>query len=80
MCIPWHSVQAILAAQALSKAESPAEAVAPLEKLVGEAYKEIDTAVSKGIFHKNTAARKKARVAAYKRKALIAAGLYTPAK
>jgi hypothetical protein len=32
----------------------------------------------KGTFHANTAARRKARVAAYKRKAVIAAGLYVP--
>lgn len=57
---------------------SSSEDVAPLEALVSAAYKEIDTAVSKGIFHANTASRKKARVAKYKRQALIAAGLYTP--
>jgi hypothetical protein len=36
-------------------------------------------AAIKGTFHANTAARRKARVAAYKRKAVIAAGLYVPA-
>lgn len=32
------------------------------EKLVGEAIKKIDKAASKGIMHKNTAARKKSRL------------------
>jgi hypothetical protein len=49
-----------------------------LEQLVSEAYKQIDMAAIKGTFHANTAARRKARVASYKRKAAIAAGLYVP--
>lgn len=53
--------------------------VAALDKLVAEAYSEIDAAVSKGTLHSNTADRRKARVARFKRTALIAAGLYTPA-
>jgi len=36
-------------------------------------------AAVKGAMHSNTAARRKARVASYKRKAAIAAGLYAPA-
>ena len=41
--------------------------VPALEALVSEAYKSIDTAVSKGVIHANTAARRKARVAHWKR-------------
>lgn len=53
--------------------------IAPLEALVRAAYKSIDMAVTKGIFHANNGDRKKARCAKYKRELLIAAGLYTPA-
>lgn len=35
--------------------------VKPLEKLISEAFTEIDKAVGKGIIHKNNAARKKSR-------------------
>lgn len=49
-----------------------------LEQLVSEAFSEIDKAVTKGSLHINTADRRKARVAKYKRQALIAAGLYAP--
>ncbi|KIZ06524.1 30S ribosomal protein S20 [Monoraphidium neglectum] len=59
--------------------EGAAEQVPALEKLVAEAYKEIDTAAVKGVIHANTAARRKARVARYKQQVLISAGLYTPA-
>ena len=52
--------------------------VAALEKLVAEAYKEIDMAVQKGIFHANNGARKKARCAKHKREAVIATGGYKP--
>ncbi|GBG00479.1 30S ribosomal protein chloroplastic [Raphidocelis subcapitata] len=55
-----------------------AEQVPALEGLVAEAYKAIDTAVLKGVIHANTAARRKARVAKWKRQVLISAGLYTP--
>ena len=40
----------------------------------------IDKAVSKGVLHQNTAARRKARMAAARRNVLVAAGLYTPAQ
>lgn len=53
--------------------------VTQLEQWVSEAYSEIDRAVSKGTLHINTAHRRKARVARFKRQALIAAGLYAPA-
>jgi hypothetical protein len=56
------------------------EDIKPLEKLISEAYQEIDKAVVKGILHKNNAARKKARVARYKRMVLISAGLFKPSQ
>ena len=40
----------------------------------------IDKAVSKGVLHINTAARRKARLARARQNVLIAAGLYTPAQ
>ncbi len=49
-----------------------------LEKLISEAFKEIDKAHQKGILHKNNAARKKARCSRYKKKVLLQAGLWTP--
>jgi small subunit ribosomal protein S20 len=55
------------------------EAVAPVEKLIAEAYQEIDKAVNKGVLHQNTGARRKARLARAKKSLLIKAGLYTPA-
>lgn len=54
-------------------------ALQPVERLISEAYKDIDKAVSKGIIHKNTAARRKSRLAAAKRNTLVQAGLYAPA-
>ena len=38
----------------------------------------IDKAVGKGVLHQNTAARRKARLAAARRNVLVSAGLYTP--
>ncbi len=49
----------------------------PVEKMMSEAYQEIDKAVVKGIIKQNTAARRKSRLAVAKQKLLIAAGLYT---
>ena len=57
---------------------SSEDAVKPVEKLISEAYQEIDKAVGKGIMPLNTGARRKAKVAAAKQKLLITAGLYTP--
>lgn len=54
------------------------EELAPVDALIALAYKEIDRAVSKGVFHKKTAARKKAKVASVRRELAISAGLYTP--
>lgn len=55
------------------------EEVAPLNALISSAYKAIDMAVQKGVFHQNNGARKKARCAKFKREMLISAGLYKPA-
>lgn len=60
------------------KVESEDE-LQPVEKMMSEAYQEIDKAVSKGILKMNTAARRKSRLALAKQKLLITAGLYTPA-
>eukprot|EP00200_Dunaliella_tertiolecta_P004631 CAMPEP_0202350964 /NCGR_PEP_ID=MMETSP1126-20121109/7815_1 /ASSEMBLY_ACC=CAM_ASM_000457 /TAXON_ID=3047 /ORGANISM="Dunaliella tertiolecta, Strain CCMP1320" /LENGTH=196 /DNA_ID=CAMNT_0048943019 /DNA_START=23 /DNA_END=613 /DNA_ORIENTATION=+ len=59
-------------------ADATADDMAAVEKLVNEAYTEIDKAVTRGILHKNTAARKKSRVAKYKRMVAMATGLFTP--
>jgi small subunit ribosomal protein S20 len=58
-----------------SKAEGE---IKNLEKVISEAFCEIDKAVVKGILHKNNGARKKARCSRHKRKVLLAAGLWTP--
>jgi hypothetical protein len=67
--------------EAMNKAMPSSEAdVKPLETLIAQASSEIDTAVTKGIMHKNTAARRKARLSKTKRRLLISAGLYAPAQ
>lgn len=54
--------------EALIKAPEGAGAQVPaLEAAVAEAFKSIDTAVSKGVIHANTGDRRKARVAKWKR-------------
>ena len=53
--------------------------IKPIEVLIGEAYKEIDHAVAKGVLHLNNGARRKAKLAAAKQHLLITAGLYSPA-
>jgi len=55
------------------------DALKPVEKLISEAYQEIDKAIVKGVIHANTGARRKSRIAVAKRKLLVDAGLYTPA-
>lgn len=50
----------------------------PVQKLINEAYKEIDMAVVKGVLHQNTAARRKSKLAVARQRLLIANGLYTP--
>lgn len=57
---------------------SSEEAVKPVEKLISEAFQQIDKAVSKGVIHINTGARRKSRIAVAKRKLLVDAGLYSP--
>jgi len=52
--------------------------VKPLESLINEAFQEIDKAKVKGIMHKNTAARRKARCTRWKKQVLMAAGLFVP--
>ena len=59
----------------LPKAESDLK---PVDELIALAYKELDRAVAKGVMHKNTAARRKARVARARRDLAVTAGLYTP--
>lgn len=57
---------------------SAAEDLKPVDALIALAYKEIDRAVSKGVLHKKTAARRKAKVAKARKDLAIEAGLYTP--
>ncbi|KAL4444306.1 hypothetical protein ABPG75_012043 [Micractinium tetrahymenae] len=54
--------------------------LAPVQVLINQAYQVIDKAVSKGVLHKSTAARRKARLAVARQNVLISAGLYTPAQ
>ncbi|CAL6294779.1 unnamed protein product [Bathycoccus prasinos] len=51
--------------------------VAELEKLISEATKSVDKAVSKGVLHKNTGARRKSRMARCKQAVLKANNLMT---
>jgi len=53
--------------------------LAPVSSLMSEAYQVLDKAVVKGILHRNTAARRKARLARARKFVLVQAGLYTPA-
>ncbi|MEW5298672.1 MAG: hypothetical protein WDW36_001764 [Sanguina aurantia] len=64
----------------MAKPPSSEEEIKPLDTLISEAYSEIDKARVKGILHRNTASRKKARLARARRKVLINAGLFTPAE
>lgn len=41
-----------------------------VEEMLRQAYKEIDKAVSKGVFHKNEAARKKSRITQFYNKTI----------
>ena len=45
------------------RVEAAAEAGEPTEELLKDAIKRIDQAAAKGVLHKNTAARRKARLA-----------------
>jgi small subunit ribosomal protein S20 len=76
-----NQIKVVKLSETLLKAPADAQAQVPdLEAAVAEAYKAIDTAVTKGVLHANTAARRKARVAKWKRQVLIGAGLYKPAQ
>jgi small subunit ribosomal protein S20 len=48
------------------------------DKLMFKAYSNIDKAVTKGVLHKNTGARRKSKIARARQRLLIAASLYTP--
>ncbi|CAD7703499.1 unnamed protein product [Ostreobium quekettii] len=52
----------------------------PVESLISEAFKEIDKAWSKGVLHKNTAARRKSRLSRAKNRLLADAGLIAAPK
>jgi small subunit ribosomal protein S20 len=51
--------------------------ISGLESLISEATKAVDKAVARGVLHKNTGARRKARMAAYKKDLRVSKGLYT---
>ncbi len=71
--------QVFKALEALPGSVESEEVFKPIEKLISEAYQEVDKAVSKGVLHDNTGARRKQRLAVAKQAALIRLGLYTPA-
>lgn len=60
------------------KAEAQSEEVLPIETLIAEAYSVIDKAVRAGTLHRNTAARRKSRLARRKKAVEIHHGWYTP--
>jgi small subunit ribosomal protein S20 len=73
--------KALRSIEAATKSGISAEAdLADSDKLMSEAYKQIDKAVSKGIMKQNTGARQKSRIATWRKKLLISSGLYTPAE
>ncbi|WIA28893.1 hypothetical protein OEZ86_011417 [Tetradesmus obliquus] len=77
--IATYMKKVVKMAESVTKSQALDEQqVSQLESYVSDAYGAIDKAVSKGTLHANTADRRKARVAKYKRQALIAAGLYAP--
>lgn len=58
--------------KAIKKAKLAATQKDPKTKeMVAQAHKVINTSVSKGVFHKNNAARKSSRLDAFVKKALI---------
>lgn len=73
-------MQVLVAIQTMRTTALPSseDAVKPVEKLISEAFQQIDKAVSKGVIHINTGARRKSRIAVAKRKLLVDAGLYQP--
>ena len=62
------------------KASPPASEadLAPVQVLINEAFQVIDKAVVKGILHRNTADRRKARLSKARQIVLVESGLYKP--
>lgn len=52
--------------------------LASADQLLHKAFSNIDKAVTKGIMHKNTGARRKSRLSRARQSVLIRSGLYTP--
>ena len=50
----------------------------PVDDKLSVAFSSIDKAVSKGILHKKTAARRKMKLTNARKQVLVGAGLYTP--
>ena len=67
-----------MALQAFGGKVESEEVLKPVEKLINEAYSEIDKAVVKGVLHKNTGANRKSRIATAKTKLMVSSGLFTP--
>ena len=76
---PALSAQVLKALDAYGGKLESEDELKPVEKMMSEAYQEIDKAVCKGIIKMNTASRRKSRLAVAKQKLLIEAGIYTPA-
>ena len=67
-----------LKASALGEQEACSEEeIGDLEKLISEATKAVDKAISKGVLHKNTGARRKSRMSKYKQELRRSKGLLT---
>lgn len=60
------------------KADASPEELAPIDRLMAEAYSAIDKAVVKGTLHRNTGARRKSRLARNKKAVEMQRGWYTP--
>jgi small subunit ribosomal protein S20 len=50
----------------------------PVDAMMGTAFSWIDKAVTKGVLHKNTAARRKSKITNVRKTVMQATGLYTP--
>jgi small subunit ribosomal protein S20 len=51
----------------------------PVDKLLSVAFKNVDKAVSKGVLHKSTGARRKAKLTAWRKAVLAETGIFVPA-
>ncbi len=79
LCCP-RLAQALVAITATRASMPSSESeLSPVDKLISEAYSEIDKSIVKGVIHKNTGGRRKSRIAVARRKLLEDAGLYMPA-